>query len=482
MGRANIYLSDELERRVRAAKLPISEICQQALSAAVDAAEATAAPLGTSAGDCFSAGWTAGGKWVADAPTADLLRLSRDLTLPEIPKELLPSTWFSWNDEQTLAWEAGFVEAARSAVRAALTADLAPPPLPARSTPVVPAGDGPAAASSEGAPREDEALSQASDDQGSAPDSPVELRKPTEQEDSPGLGDSSRSYVGVDRDGRRVAFDPHTALEADKSPLFAVLGPADQRARLTLSIGQDAASRGAAVVVVDLSGVMASRANGLGRNVRVLRGAGPTLPPIEELMRGGGNLRSVWEAVAGLAAGTGGLFPGGLFPGAGGPSFGGEELVKPGYVTVVTTSGDGALSGLLSAAHALRTLASLTSVTDRPRLLQVDLPTGVTVPAAVASFLTRQIRTAREHDVAFGLSAESAETVTGVGGSGALLSTVFGFATTSPVEADRLRDLLGASAPVLLNPPGASTRPGDEAWCVMRDIEGRLGQVQIDTL
>jgi hypothetical protein len=121
-------------------------------------------------------------------------------------------------------------------------------------------------------------------------------------------------------------------------------------------------------------------------------------------------------------------------------------------------------------------------VHDHPRLLQVDLPTGVTVPAAVASLLTRQIRTAREHDVAFGLSAESAETVTGVGGSGALLSTVFGFATTSPVEADRLRDLLGAHAPVLLSPPGSSPRTADEAWCVMRDLEGRLGQVRIDSL
>ena len=72
--------------------------------------------------------------------------------------------------------------------------------------------------------------------------------------------------------------------------------------------------------------------------------------------------------------------------------------------------------------------------------------------------------------------------MTGVGGSGALLSTVFGFATTSPVEADRLRDLLGAHAPVLLNPPGSTPRPGDETWCVMRDLEGRLGQVRIDTI
>ena len=136
----------------------------------------------------------------------------------------------------------------------------------------------------------------------------------------------------------------------------------------------------------------------------------------------------------------------------------------------------------MSAASAIRTLAGLTSVTDHPRLLQVDLPSGVTVPAAVANVLTKLIGTAREHDVAFGLSAESAATVTGVGGSGALLSTVFGFATTSPVEADLLRDLLGASAPVLLNPPGATARRSDEAWCVMRDLEGRLGQVHIDTI
>jgi hypothetical protein len=167
------------------------------------------------------------------------------------------------------------------------------------------------------------------------------------------------------------------------------------------------------------------------------------------------------------------LFPGGASA---------EDVVKPGYVTVLSPSTDGALSGLMSAASAVRTLAGLTSVTDHPRLLQIDLPSGVTVPAAMAKLLTSQINTAREHDVAFGLSAESAETVTGVGGSGALLSTVFGFATTSPVEADRLRDLLGAHAPVLLSPPGSTPHAGDEAWCVMRDLEGRLGQVRIDTL
>jgi hypothetical protein len=474
MGRANIYLPDDLERRVRAAKLAVSEICQQALLSAVEAADADAFPLGPEVGNCFSAGWSSGGTWAATAAPADLLRLLRDSQLAEIPRDLLPESWFSWNDDQTLAWEAGFVDAARQAVRGSLTAGLSRPTIPSRPSPA-------------GSPTA-EPWSEPTSEPDSAPS--VDLEKAPLATDEAGtsgggpsggggarLGDSSRSYVGVDRDGNRVAFDPHAALAAGKSPLFAVLGPADVRARLTLSIGQDAAARGAAVVVVDLSGALASRATGLGRNVRLVRPSTPGLPGLEDLMRGGGNLRGVWETVAGLAAG-GGLFGGAGFGGGGG---GAEDVVKPGYVTVLSPSTDGALSGLLSAASALRTLAGLTAVTDHPRLLLVDLPSGVTVPAAAAALLTRQIRTAREHDVAFGLSAESAETVTGVGGSGALLSTVFGFATTSPVEADRLRDLLGAHAPVLLSPPGSSSRPSDESWAVMRDLEGRLGQVRIDS-
>jgi hypothetical protein len=464
MGRANIYLSEDLERRVRAAKLAVSEICQQALLAAVEAAESAPAPFGPTVAEGFASGWTAGAEWAAGAEADILLRLLRDAHLPEIPREQLPASWFSWNDQQTLAWEAGFVEAARSTVRAVMVRDLSIPTVPARSPAVPdesPAADSPGPESAAG----DE------DDVAPAEAGSIGLDKPTAEGESTPLGDGSGSFIGTDRDGRRVAFDPHAALEADKSPLFAVLGPADQRARLTLSIGQDAAARGAAVVVVDVSGALAPRARGLGRNVRVVRANPSPLPAIDDLMRGGGNLRGIWEAMAGLAAGGGGLFPG---------TGGSEDVVKPGYVTVLSLAGDGAIAGIMSAAQALKTLAGLTSVTDHPRLLQVDLPTGVTVPAAVASLLTRQIRTAREHDVAFGLSAESAETVTGIGGSGALLSTVFGFATTSPVEADRLRDLLGAHAPVLLSPPGASTRPGDEAWCVMRDLEGRLGQVRID--
>src|SRR3954451_18144381 len=486
MGRANIYLSDDLERRVRAPKLPISEICQQALLAAVDAAEADPAPLGSAIADCVTSGWTAGGEWAAGAETTDLLRLLRTGSLPEIPRDLLPGSWFSWSDEQTLAWEAGFVDAARTAVRKALTSELPTPTLPARTPPAAPAAVG------AGKDASGEDTGQDKPDEPGEPDlaalhEPVALDKPSAQRGGKGsgsrLGDSSRSYIGVDRDGNRVAFDPHAALAGDKSPLFAVLGPADQRARLTLSIGQDAASRGAAVVVVDLSGALARRATGLGRNVRIVRPTAPGgLPNLDELMRGSGNIRSVWEAVAGLAGS--GLLPGSLLPG-GGLFPGGEsaeDVVKPGYVTVLSPSTDGALAGLLSAASAVRTLAGLTSVTDHRRLLQVDLPSGVTVPAAIAKLITSQINTAREHDVAFGLSAESAETVTGVGGSGALLSTVFGFATTSPVEADRLRDLLGAHAPVLLSPPGSTPHAGDEAWCVMRDLEGRLGQVHIDTL
>jgi hypothetical protein len=484
MGRANIYLPDDLERRVRAAKIPLSEVCQTALLQAVEAAEGSVAPLGTAVADSFAAGATAGAEWAGTAASTTLLRLLRDARLEDIPRNALPASWFSWSEEQTLAWEAGFVDAARTAVRAALATELPTPTLPARGTPAAPeaVGVGKGADGGKGSAGKPDATDvedlwaaatagDGSDEQAAGR---VPLDKPGASRSSgrrkQALGDDSGSYVGVDRDGNRVAFDPHAAVSAGKSPLFAVLGQADHRARLTLSIGQDAAARGAAVVVVDLSGTLTSRAKGLGRNVRVIRSTAPSMSGIEDLLRGGGDLRTMWQTVAGLTAGAG------LFSGGGGN----DDVVKPGYVTVLSPSGDGALGGVLSAASAVRTLAGLTAVTDHPRLLQVDLPTGVTVPAAVAGVLTKLIGTAREHDVAFGLSAESAETVTGIGGSGALLSTVFGFATTSPVEADRLRDLLGAHAPVLLSPPGASTRPGDEAWCVMRDLEGRLGQVRID--
>jgi hypothetical protein len=57
---------------------------------------------------------------------------------------------------------------------------------------------------------------------------------------------------------------------------------------------------------------------------------------------------------------------------------------------------------------------------------------------------------------------------------------VFAFATSNPVEADLLRDLLGSSAPILLNPPGAVPTSDEPTWVVMRDLHGRLGQVRLD--
>src|SRR4051812_35370696 len=219
MGRANIYLSDDLERRVRAAKLPISEICQQALLAAVDAAEADPAPLGSAIADCVTSGWTAGGEWAAGAETTDLLRLLRTGSLPEIPRDLLPGSWFSWSDEQTLAWEAGFVDAARTAVRKALTSELPTPTLPARTPPAAPA----AVASGKDASGEETGENEPGEPDLAALHEPVALDKPSAQRGGKGsgsrLGDSSRSYIGVDRDGNRVAFDPHAALAGDKSPL-----------------------------------------------------------------------------------------------------------------------------------------------------------------------------------------------------------------------------------------------------------------------
>ena len=288
----------------------------------------------------------------------------------------------------------------------------------------------------------------------------------------PALGDGSTSYIGVDHAGRRIAFDPHAAVADDKSPLFAVLGPADQRARLALSVGQDAACRGVAVVLLDLSGQLTPRARGLGKIVRLPSATTPPIPSLDSLLGSAGGVRGLWDVLAGLSGGGGGMFPG--------PGASSQDLVTPGYVTVLNVSGDAGLGGVLGGMNALRALAELTSKAAHPRLLLVDLPTGVAVPSQLAAAVGRFVRTARQNDVALGLSAESADAVADAGGTGALLSTVFAFPTSSPAEADRLRDLLGAQAPILLNPPGFVPQAEDEVWCTMRDLTGRLGQVRLD--
>ena len=107
-------------------------------------------------------------------------------------------------------------------------------------------------------------------------------------------------------------------------------------------------------------------------------------------------------------------------------------------------------------------------------------PAPVVVMVEDEKQIRRFVRTARQNDVALGLSADSADAVADAGGSRALLSTVFAFPTSSPAEADRLRDLLGAHAPILLNPPGFVPQAEDEVWCTMRDLAGRLGQVRLD--
>ncbi len=446
MGRANVYLPDDLERRVKAARIPVSEVCQQALLKAVEAAEAaeTARPrLRDAAANAYRQGALAGEQWSRAASPVTLLTLLRDQRLDEIPTDQLPESWYSLDDELTAAGEAGFVEAARTVARAAVD---------------VPAGSGPV---------QDDGPTTGSED----------LSDPGEEElvvvETPQLGDDSTSYIGLDQAGRRVAFDPHAAVAADKSPLFAVLGPADQRARLALNIGLDAASRGVAVVMLDVSGQLTPRARGLGKTVRLPSAPQPSMPSLDALFGGSETgVRALWDALGGLSAAGGGLFPT-----TGASSRG---LVTPGYVTVLALAGDGPLGGVFGAMNALRALSELTSQAAHPRLLLVDLPTGVAVPGQLAAALGRFTRTARQHDVALGLSAESTEAVADVGGTGALLSTVFAFPTSSPAEARRLRTLLGADAPILVHPPAFVPRPEDEVWCTMRDLSGRLGQVRLD--
>ena len=128
MGRANVYLSDDLERRVKAARIPISEVCQRALLAAVEAAEGAGDPFGPEIGEQFQRGREAGARWIDQAAPEALLSLVRDQRLEEIPADMLPADLYSLTQNQVLAWEAGFAEGARAGVRI-------PQPTPAEAGP-----------------------------------------------------------------------------------------------------------------------------------------------------------------------------------------------------------------------------------------------------------------------------------------------------------------------------------------------------------
>jgi hypothetical protein len=435
MGRANVYLPDDLERRVKAARLPVSEICQRALLAAVEAAEGGPAGFSESVTVQFQRGWEAAARWINTAPVASLLMLLRDQRLEEVPPELLPEDLYALTEEQTLAWEAGFMAAGRATVR---------PPLPVN------------AAAAQREPSESDSATQADEDSQSATEGAA-------------LGDDADCRIGVTLDGHEVSFDPHAAVRAGKSPLFAILGESEQRARLALTVAQDAASRGVGVVLLDLSGQLVSRAAGLGKKVRVVHRVQAPLPGFEDFVHGAIGLGGLWETVGSLSRGSG---LADLLGGA--PS---EDRIEPGYVTVIGVPRDNQIGAALAA---VQVLTQFRSRVDFPRMLHVDLGEGIGMPAGLASRLGGISRFARQQNVAIGLAAAGADTVAQIAGGGAQLSTVIAFATSSPAEADRLRGLMGAGAPILVNPPGTSTVPSDETWAVMRDLQGRFGQVRME--
>ena len=433
MGRANVYLSDDLERRVKAARLPVSEICQRALLTAVEAAEGEPAGFSEPITRQFQRGWEAGVRWTTVAPPASLLTLLRDQRLPEIPADLLPDDLYALTHEQTLAWEAGFMAAARATVR------------PPRSD-----------AETAESPDEPSYAEAGVDGQSHSSTGPA------------GLGDDADCRIGVTLDGDPVSFDPHAAVRAGKSPLFAILGEPEHRVRLTLSVAQDAAARGVGVVLLDLSGQLAPRATGLGKNVRVVHRSLGQLPGLDDLVHGAIGLGGLWETFGNLSRGSGWAD---ILAGSK------DDLVEPGYVTVLAVPSPHQIGTVLST---LQLLTQFSSRADFPRLLQVDLPDGINVPAGLASRLGAVARVARQQNIAVGLSTTGADTLAHVAGSGAPLSTVIAFACSNPVEADRLRNLMGAGAPVLVNPPGGSSVASDEIWAAMRDLEGRFGQVRME--
>ncbi len=448
MGRANVYLPDELERRVKAAQIPISEVCQRALLAAVEAAEAGGRRLDGALREQLRRGRAAGQAWARTAAPEQLLTLLRDQRFEEIPADALPADLYSLTAEQSLAWETGFGMAARESAQLAV------------------AQDGPA-----GEPATSGSPVSLDKTAGDATERGTDHADAGAGAGSPRLGDDAGARIGATVDGDAVSFDPHAAVRAGKSPLFAVLGQTDLRAQLVMSLAQDAAARGTAVVLLDASGQLSSRAGGLGRNVRVVRPSRPSMPSFDDLSRGAVGLGGLMEMLSGVAGG-GGL--GDLFR----PSS--TQLPRPGHVTVLDLAGDGGLSTALGLAQAVQLLSQLNAPADHPRLVHIDLPSTVTLPPPLAARLGRLFRAARKRNAALGVSADSAQLITDLSGTGSLLSTVFAFATSNPVEADLLRDLLGSSAPILLNPPGAVPTPDDPTWVVMRDLHGRLGQVRLD--
>jgi len=467
MGRANVYLPDDLERRVKAARLPVSEICQRALLAAVEAAEGGQPGFNDSIAVQFQRGWEAAVRWIETAPVASLLTLLRDQRLEEIPAEVLPEDLYALTEEQTLAWEAGFMAAGRATVR---------PPLPATSSAdsqrdgtgaaeATAASEANGASEATGAFQGEERGSAQHEDGAAGTDS----NRNGASTGSARLGDQTDCRIGVTLDGDPVSFDPLAAVRAGKSPLFAVLGESEPRARLVLSLAQDAAARGVGVVLLDLSGHLAARATGLGRNVRVVRRAQAPLPGFEEFVHGAVGLGGLWETVGSLSRGSG------LADLLGGGSS--DDRVEPGYVTVIGLPRENQLGAALSA---VQVLTQFRSRVDFPRLLHVDLGEGINLPAGLGARLGGITRFARQQNVAVGLSAASADTVAQLAGNGAQLSTVIAFATSNPVEADRLRNLMGAGAPILVNPPGAPSVPSEETWAVLRDLEGRFGQVRME--
>ena len=186
MGRANVYLPDELERRVKAAAIPISEVCQRALLAAVEEAENRGRRFSEATRTQLLLGREAGESWVASASPEQLFALVRNPHLEQIPADALPDDLYSLTGEQSLAWEAGFSAAARAAAAAAASAVSAD------------RGVGP--------PAQDADL-------GGAEADPTSQERPADEdaqpEPEPGLGDDAGCRIGSTVDGAAVSFDPH---------------------------------------------------------------------------------------------------------------------------------------------------------------------------------------------------------------------------------------------------------------------------------
>ena len=130
-GEPNVHLPDDLERRVKAALISVSEVWQQALLKAVEAAESARPSLGDAVAGAYRQGAQAGEQWARAARPSPADVAAWHQRLNEHPRPITrPRLGTRSVTSSPTAWEAGFVSSARAVARASVDVPSASDPAP----------------------------------------------------------------------------------------------------------------------------------------------------------------------------------------------------------------------------------------------------------------------------------------------------------------------------------------------------------------